>query len=42
VRLNRTFIPFESIFDVTPECAGAVCDCAPAAAVAKLAQNHFA
>jgi probable H4MPT-linked C1 transfer pathway protein len=41
-RFNRAFIPFESIFDTTPECAGAVSDCAPAAAVAKLAADHFA
>jgi probable H4MPT-linked C1 transfer pathway protein len=41
-RFNRAFIPFESCFDATPECAGAVSDCAPAAAVAKLAAAHFA
>jgi probable H4MPT-linked C1 transfer pathway protein len=41
VRFDRAFIPFESVFDVAPECAGAVSDCAPAAAVAKLAAAHF-
>ena len=41
-RFGRAFIPFESLFDTTPECAGAVSDCAPAAAVAKLAADHFA
>jgi probable H4MPT-linked C1 transfer pathway protein len=41
-RLERAFIPFESVFDTTPECARAVSDCAPAAAVAMLALNHFA
>ena len=41
-RFDRAFIPFELCFDSTPECASAVSDCAPAAAVAKLAANHFA
>jgi probable H4MPT-linked C1 transfer pathway protein len=41
-RFGRAFIPFESCFDATPECAAAVSDCAPAAAVAKLAADHFA
>jgi probable H4MPT-linked C1 transfer pathway protein len=41
-RFNRAFIPFESCFNATPECAAAVSDCAPAAAVAKLAADHFA
>jgi (4-(4-[2-(gamma-L-glutamylamino)ethyl]phenoxymethyl)furan-2-yl)methanamine synthase len=41
-RFDRVFIPFESCFDITPEYASAVSDCAPAAAVAKLAANHFA
>jgi probable H4MPT-linked C1 transfer pathway protein len=41
-RFDRAFIPFESVFDAAPECAGAVSDCAPAAAVATLALNHFA
>jgi probable H4MPT-linked C1 transfer pathway protein len=42
VRFNRAFIPFESCFDARPECARAVSDCAPAAAVAMLALNHVA
>jgi (4-(4-[2-(gamma-L-glutamylamino)ethyl]phenoxymethyl)furan-2-yl)methanamine synthase len=41
-RFRRPFVPFESLFDATPECARAVSDCAPAAAVAKLALSHFA
>lgn len=40
-RFDRAFIPFESCFDTAPECASAVSDCAPAAAVAKLAANHL-
>jgi uncharacterized hydantoinase/oxoprolinase family protein len=42
MRFGRAFIPFESCFDTTPECARAVSDCAPAAAVAMLALNHLA
>jgi probable H4MPT-linked C1 transfer pathway protein len=41
-RFTRRVVPFESCFDTAPECAGAVSDCAPAAAVAKLAHDHFA
>jgi probable H4MPT-linked C1 transfer pathway protein len=41
-RFRRAFIPFESCFDAAPECARAVSDCAPAAAVAMLALNHSA
>jgi probable H4MPT-linked C1 transfer pathway protein len=41
-RFNRAYIPFESLFDAAPDCARAVSDCAPAAAVAMLAFNHFA
>jgi probable H4MPT-linked C1 transfer pathway protein len=41
-RFDRPFIPFESIFDAAPECAGAVSDCAPAAAIAKLVADHLA
>ncbi|MBV8850707.1 MAG: H4MPT-linked C1 transfer pathway protein [Methylobacteriaceae bacterium] len=41
-RFDRAFIPFESCFDAAPECASAVSDCAPAAAVAKLAYDHVA
>ena len=41
-RLDRGFVPFETCFDTAPECAGAVSDCAPAAAVAQLAAAHFA
>jgi uncharacterized hydantoinase/oxoprolinase family protein len=41
-RFGCDFIRFESCFDSTPECASAVSDCAPAAAVAKLAFHHFA
>jgi probable H4MPT-linked C1 transfer pathway protein len=41
-RFGHAFIPFELCFDATPECAAAVSDCAPAAAVAKLAADHFA
>jgi uncharacterized hydantoinase/oxoprolinase family protein len=41
-RFDRGFVPFESCFDATPECAAAVSDCAAAAAVAKLAADHVA
>lgn len=41
-RFSRAFIAFESCFDAAPECAGAISDCAPAAAVAKLAFDHLA
>ena len=41
-RFRRPFILFESLFDATPECARAVSDCAPAAAVAKLAASQLA
>jgi probable H4MPT-linked C1 transfer pathway protein len=41
-RFGRAFIPFESCFHAAPECARAVSDCAPAAALAKLAADHFA
>jgi probable H4MPT-linked C1 transfer pathway protein len=40
-RFGRPFVPFETLFNATPECARAVSDCAPAAAVAKLAADHF-
>ncbi|MBV9065750.1 MAG: H4MPT-linked C1 transfer pathway protein [Methylobacteriaceae bacterium] len=41
-RFARAFIPFESCFDAAPDCASAVSNCAPAAAVAKLAADHLA
>ncbi|GAC1341354.1 MAG: hydantoinase/oxoprolinase family protein [Beijerinckiaceae bacterium] len=42
-RFSRAFIPFESLFDVSPDIASAsVSDCAPAAAVAMLARIHLA
>jgi probable H4MPT-linked C1 transfer pathway protein len=41
-RFDRAFVPVESCFDATPECASAVSDCAPAAAVAKLVADHLA
>jgi probable H4MPT-linked C1 transfer pathway protein len=41
-RFGRTFTPFESCFDTAPKCASAISDCAPAAAVAKLAADHLA
>jgi probable H4MPT-linked C1 transfer pathway protein len=40
-RFGRRSVAFESCFDATPESAAAVSDCAPAAAVAKLAFRHF-
>lgn len=41
-RFSRRFVPFESCFDAEAHCARAISDCAPAAAVAKLAADQFA
>jgi probable H4MPT-linked C1 transfer pathway protein len=41
-RFSRSFIPFESLFDVSPDIAVSVSHCAPAAAVAMLARMHLA
>jgi (4-(4-[2-(gamma-L-glutamylamino)ethyl]phenoxymethyl)furan-2-yl)methanamine synthase len=40
-RFSRRFVPFESCFDADADCARAISDCAPAAAVAKLAADQF-